>query len=374
MGAESHLPELRRPDRRRAGPPCCQPRRVLGLLPALVEAPFFADTDHLVGDLVRVYEAGDDDIRTRDRVAQLQPVHGRARDDDELSPTDCSNCSTMATGRDLGDKALTRRVDEVLRASPPIVAWRRRVTPDGPGRAEWLFPRGPTSCWSSGRRTATRASSTTRRPVDVRRANAGDHLAFGYGIHYCLGAPLARLEARVVLEELTARLPGRGLGRRPEFTFADHLRGPGASGSVGRLRRPMCSALRGVPGGRHRRVGGKCALGAMLEAGLPVPPGFAVTTAAFPSYSRPTASSRRFMRTSSASTRGHRRPHALRAGAAGGSRRCRSRRRERSDPRRLRRARRGSGVPDVPVAVRSARPPKIFPTPASPASRTRTCG
>ncbi|MEU5882913.1 cytochrome P450 [Spirillospora sp. NPDC047279] len=43
---------------------------------------------------------------------------------------------------------------------------------------------------------------------DVRRANAGDHLAFAHGPHFCFGAHLARLETAVALRALLDRLPG----------------------------------------------------------------------------------------------------------------------------------------------------------------------
>ncbi|WP_327433038.1 cytochrome P450 family protein [Streptomyces sp. NBC_01236] len=49
---------------------------------------------------------------------------------------------------------------------------------------------------------------------DIHRAPQG-HLAFGHGIHYCLGAPLARLEARVALRSLLERCPDLALDGPP---------------------------------------------------------------------------------------------------------------------------------------------------------------
>ncbi len=60
---------------------------------------------------------------------------------------------------------------------------------------------------------------------DLDRPNAGLHLAFGRGIHFCLGAPLARLEASIALRTLFGRLPrlrldpGRPGQRRVAFAM-----------------------------------------------------------------------------------------------------------------------------------------------------------
>ncbi|GAA3676156.1 hypothetical protein GCM10022267_73770 [Lentzea roselyniae] len=51
--------------------------------------------------------------------------------------------------------------------------------------------------------------------LDVTR-NAGGHVAFGHGIHFCLGAPLARLEFDVALTHLLARFPNLQLAAEPE--------------------------------------------------------------------------------------------------------------------------------------------------------------
>lgn len=62
---------------------------------------------------------------------------------------------------------------------------------------------------------------------DVTRANAGDHLSFAVGRHFCLGAPLARIETRVVLEALWARCPGLRLDpERPSAPYGYEFRKP----------------------------------------------------------------------------------------------------------------------------------------------------
>ena len=61
---------------------------------------------------------------------------------------------------------------------------------------------------------------------DIERAD-NRHLAFGHGIHFCLGAPLSRLEARIALGDLLARFAMLELAL-PEWPprAAFHVHGP----------------------------------------------------------------------------------------------------------------------------------------------------
>jgi cytochrome P450 len=60
---------------------------------------------------------------------------------------------------------------------------------------------------------------------DVTRANAREHLAFSGGIHYCVGAGLARLEGEVGLRALTERFPRLRVAGRPVRRDLQTLRG-----------------------------------------------------------------------------------------------------------------------------------------------------
>ena len=60
--------------------------------------------------------------------------------------------------------------------------------------------------------------------LDFSRA-PNPHLAFGAGIHFCVGAPLAKLEMRIALPVLLRRLPGLRLAEPPRYRDAFHFRG-----------------------------------------------------------------------------------------------------------------------------------------------------
>jgi cytochrome P450 len=79
--------------------------------------------------------------------------------------------------------------------------------------------------YASGNRDEAAFGPTADRFVATRPI-AVPNLAFGFGEHLCLGAALARLEARVVFEELLARYPRYEIAGEAEWLPSSLVRGP----------------------------------------------------------------------------------------------------------------------------------------------------
>lgn len=73
--------------------------------------------------------------------------------------------------------------------------------------------------------SANRDSKVFENPddFDISRENARSHMSFGFGIHYCLGNLLAKLQGRVALEQITSKIPGLRLMPGAEISFTDNL-------------------------------------------------------------------------------------------------------------------------------------------------------
>jgi cytochrome P450 len=121
-------------------------------------------------------------------------------------------------------------LDEMLRMEAPIRGFFRAVKEDT-RLGGVAVPKGGRLfiVYASGNRDEEQFSEPDR--FDIRRADAKKHLAFGKGIHFCVGAPLAKLEGRIAFEQLLRRLPNLRLRtdaatvRRPYFMLRgfEHL-------------------------------------------------------------------------------------------------------------------------------------------------------
>ena len=115
-------------------------------------------------------------------------------------------------------------VDESIRWTTPVKTFMRTVTADTEfaGRQlkknDWLM-----LCYASGNRDEEVFEEPDRFRVD-RKPNR--HLAFGYGAHLCLGQHLAKMEMRILWEELIPRLESVELAGSPAMSEAVFVNGP----------------------------------------------------------------------------------------------------------------------------------------------------
>ena len=120
---------------------------------------------------------------------------------------------------------LPTAVDELLRFEPPVHELARTLTRDVEIHGRKLREGDRVLLMLA---SANRDASRFRDPERLfPRRDPNPHLSFGFGIHFCMGASLARMEARVALGELLRAIPDyRVTGGEIEWFRTPSVRGP----------------------------------------------------------------------------------------------------------------------------------------------------
>ncbi|GAA2241812.1 cytochrome P450 family protein [Streptomyces indiaensis] len=194
---------------------------MIAYLKALIEAKRAEPADDMLTDLVHAQDAGDqlssDELIS---MAFLLLVAGHETTVNLIG----NGTLALLTHPDVRGQLATDEslwpaaVEEFLRYDGPVTnaTWRFTTEPVEVGSV--TIPEGEFVTISLGAAGRDPARYPDPDRLDITRAHTAS-VAFGHGIHHCLGAPLARLEGQIVLSRLFTRLPGLRLA-----VDADELR------------------------------------------------------------------------------------------------------------------------------------------------------
>ncbi|MBV8054337.1 MAG: cytochrome P450 [Deltaproteobacteria bacterium] len=123
----------------------------------------------------------------------------------------------------MDDRRLVQNaVEEALRLDSPVQGLFRTATQEVEIGGVKIPPGAHLELlYASGNRDDARFHNPNA--FDVNRKDSSNHMAFGFGIHFCIGAPLARAEGRIALEVLLDRLPGMRLVPGQDFEHHSHF-------------------------------------------------------------------------------------------------------------------------------------------------------
>jgi cytochrome P450 len=215
---------------------------------AAAESEFAASTaevdDYLTGLLAERRAQPRDDLLTR--LVQVE-VEGQRLTQDEIrgffqlllvggqeTTTNLITCAVLCLLENPDQFALLRErmdllpsaIEEVLRYRSPF-QWMFRFTTRDTELHGHAIPARKMILAMIGSANRDPKHFPDAERFDIQR-DPNPHLAFGHGIHFCLGAPLARLEARIALTDLFTRLPDLSLATNEpwEPRKALHVHGP----------------------------------------------------------------------------------------------------------------------------------------------------
>jgi cytochrome P450 len=205
-------------------------RKLTAYLTALVAAKRTAPADDLLSELVQVSDEGD--RLSPDEVVSMAFLLLLAGHETTVNLIANSVLTLLhhpdqLTALRSDPSLLPNAVEEFLRFEGPINIATLRYTTEPVRVGDTEIPAGEFVMVSllAANRDGDRFPEPDR--PDITRS-AGGHLAFGHGIHYCLGAPLARLEAEIALGRLIGRFPTLELGSEPatlEWTVSTLIHG-----------------------------------------------------------------------------------------------------------------------------------------------------
>ncbi len=182
--------------------------------------------DDLLSALIQVEEAGDQ--LTEEEIIStctLLLIAGHETTVNLIANASLAMLQTPQQWKLLGQNAdrAAAVIEETLRYDPPVhmVA---RVADGGMTVGGFTFPSGE---WVLLMLAAAQRDPEIGPDLDVFDPDRAEikHLAFGHGPHFCLGAPLARLEAKLALSSITARFPDVRLAGEPSYKPNVTLRG-----------------------------------------------------------------------------------------------------------------------------------------------------
>ncbi|MEN0135069.1 MAG: cytochrome P450 [Rhodococcus sp. (in: high G+C Gram-positive bacteria)] len=195
----------------------------------LIENP---GDDYVSNGIKAWQKAGNDDVWDRTYLTQIMQSHLYAAHETTTNAA-ASGFKVLLENRDQWEmlcndpSLIPNAVEEILRYASSVPTWRR-VTTRPVSIGGFDIPAGERILVLTGSANHDDAVFADGDSFDITRTNADQHLAFGWGVHLCLGQPLARMEMQVMLEEMTQRLPNMDLVEDQQWTYSANtsFRGP----------------------------------------------------------------------------------------------------------------------------------------------------
>ena len=191
----------------------------------LVAEAHETEKDTLVGDMIRAQREGDE--ISDHEIASV--VYSLLFAGHETTTTLISNAVRVLLSHPEQWQSLVEdpsrisgAIDEVLRYSGSIVAWRRKALKDAEVGGV-VIPEGAELLLVMGSANRDEDRFPEGESFDIGRANSREHLSFGFGIHYCLGNMLAKLQAKIALEEIVRIMPDVRLQEGADIGFRENL-------------------------------------------------------------------------------------------------------------------------------------------------------